>query len=66
MSGATKCSRCGVALDARGWGRLELVERVAPERVQEHVTSWPSGTTIEVRKCPCGTALARKAEPQGD
>jgi hypothetical protein len=58
---STKCSRCGVAFDARAWERLELVELVAPERVMEHVTEWPSGTRIEVRRCPCGRTLARKA-----
>jgi hypothetical protein len=60
MSGPAKCGQCGVAFDAHAWGRLELVEIVARERLQEHVTSWPSGTRIEVRRCPCGRALARK------
>ena len=60
VSGAAKCSQCGVAFDTRAWGGLELVEIVARERLQEHVTSWPSGARIEVRRCPCGKALARK------
>jgi len=56
----TKCSQCGTAFDARRWGGLELVELLATERVREHVTSWPSEARIEVRRCPCGRALARK------
>jgi hypothetical protein len=60
-SDSTKCSHCGAAFDARGWERLELVELVATERVREHVTHWPSGARIEVRRCHCGRTLARKA-----
>jgi hypothetical protein len=63
VRGSTRCGRCGVALDARAWGGLELVELVAPERVRQHVTIWPGETPIEVRRCGCGRALARKAAP---
>ena len=65
VSGSTTCSQCGVAFDARAWGGLELVDLVAPERVREHVTTWPNEATIEVRRCPCGRALARKAAGEG-
>jgi hypothetical protein len=60
-SDSMKCSQCSAAFDARGWDRLELVELVATERVREHVTHWPTGTRIEVRRCHCGRTLARKA-----
>ena len=57
---ATNCARCGRAIDARAWRALSLVERVVPERVREHLTTWPSGAEIEVRRCACGQTLARK------
>jgi hypothetical protein len=55
-----RCGHCGLGIDAQAWGALSLVELVAPERVREHVTVWPSGAEIEVRRCTCGRALARK------
>ncbi|HEY2512717.1 MAG TPA: hypothetical protein VGI39_17740 [Polyangiaceae bacterium] len=47
-------------IDARAWRALGLVERVVPERVREHLSTWPSGAEIEIRRCACGQALARK------
>jgi hypothetical protein len=44
------------------WRELELVERLACERVREIVTAWPDDTTIEVRRCRCGHVIARKSE----
>jgi hypothetical protein len=55
------CGRCGAAFEEQAWRRLELVERVAAERVRELVTRWPDETGIDVRRCVCGRALARKA-----
>ncbi len=56
----TACGRCGAFLEAQAWCELELLARVAPERVRELVTSWPEDTSIEVRRCACGCELARK------
>jgi hypothetical protein len=53
------CSLCGRLLEAQAWRDLELVERIASERVREFVTSWADDTTIEVRRCACGRAIAR-------
>jgi hypothetical protein len=58
---STSCSQCGAAFEKLAWRKLELVERVALERVRELVTIWPEGTAIEVRLCVCGRPLARKA-----
>jgi hypothetical protein len=60
VSDFTECVGCGLAIDAREWRALRFVQLVAPERVREILTSWPSGTRIEVRECACGRTLARK------
>ena len=53
------CGRCGASLRATIWSKLEVVEQVPHGRVREHVTHWPDGAGIEVRRCRCGHALAR-------
>jgi hypothetical protein len=53
------CHGCGHARDSTEWGRLELVDRLAHERLAAVVTSWPVQVTIEVRRCTCGELMAR-------
>jgi hypothetical protein len=60
VSSLTQCGGCGAAFEAQAWRALELVERVTPDRVREVLTSWDE-TIIEVRRCACGRAIARKA-----
>jgi hypothetical protein len=55
------CSRCGMDCDVQAWRGLDLVERVASDRVREFVTIWPDDTVIEVRRCACGQLIARKS-----
>jgi hypothetical protein len=57
-----RCVRCGLVLEGSAWRDLELVERIACEKVRELVTGWPDDTAIEARKCTCGHVIARKAE----
>ncbi len=61
VTSPARCSGCGAAFETHAWRRLELVERVGPERVREVLTTWPDDVIVEVRRCLCGRALARKA-----
>jgi hypothetical protein len=54
------CNGCGRAHDVAGWRRLELVDRLADERLTQVVTSWQNEVIIEVRRCACGELMARK------
>jgi hypothetical protein len=62
-----RCSRCDLTFDAHFWGELELVDRIASERVRAFVTSWADDAAIEVRRCACGQIMARtrRAQPGG-
>jgi hypothetical protein len=62
VASSLRCIRCALALDPSAWRDLELVERIASERVRELVNGWPEGATVEVRRCTCGHVIARKAE----
>jgi hypothetical protein len=53
------CNACGHARSDVEWGRLELVERLARDRLADVVTTWPAEATIEVRRCSCGELMAR-------
>jgi hypothetical protein len=55
------CGRCGATLGADSWDALELVEHLSPGNVRALVTRWPGEAGIEVRRCTCGSPLARKA-----
>jgi hypothetical protein len=54
------CAGCGHAHDASAWRLLELVDRIARERLTEVVTTWPDELTVEVRRCTCGGLMARR------
>jgi hypothetical protein len=60
------CTGCGRAHDASSWRRLELVDRIARDRLAAVVTSWPAEIAVEVRRCNCGDLMARsRAAPPG-
>lgn len=50
-----------MAFGPHGWQSLELVERIASDKVREFVTIWPADRAIEVRRCACGLPIARVA-----
>jgi hypothetical protein len=58
----TPCGHCGAALEPQAWRALELVLLVDRVRVREIVTSWPEGARVEVRRCGCGTSVARRVD----
>jgi hypothetical protein len=58
-SDVATCAGCGHAHDAASWRRLELVDRIARERLAAVVTTWPDGISVEVRRCTCGDLMAR-------
>jgi DNA-directed RNA polymerase subunit N (RpoN/RPB10) len=60
LTSPARCSQCGLAFEANSWHELELVERIADERVRDFVTSWRDDVMIEVRRCTCGRVIARK------
>jgi hypothetical protein len=57
---ATRCGRCGATLEENAWAGLELVDHLSPGHVRAIVTHWPDEAGIEVRRCRCGGAVARK------
>jgi hypothetical protein len=60
LTSPARCTQCGLAFEADAWHALELVERIADERVRDLVTNWRDEATIEARRCRCGRVLARK------
>jgi hypothetical protein len=54
------CSSCGARLTAHAWRELPLAETLTPAKLAAFVQTWPAATTIEVRRCTCGRALARR------
>jgi hypothetical protein len=57
--------RCTKCLRSDLWHRLELVERMLEPEIRTQVTTWPDGIVIEVRRCSCGSSIARKTTREG-
>jgi hypothetical protein len=53
-----RCARCGTVFDRAEWDGLALVERIGAETLQRMVLHWPRNAVVEVRRCPCGHAIA--------
>jgi len=60
LTSPARCSHCGRAFEPDSWRALELVERIADERMRDFVTNWRDEVTIEARRCTCGRVIARK------
>lgn len=59
FDGQRQCP-CGCRYDAAQWSALRLVQRLAPEEVASHVTSWPAHLAVEVRECSrCARGISR-------
>jgi ribosomal protein S27AE len=57
------CGRCRVTYGSPEWLALELVEVLDSNCVCQVLSDWPSGLSIEVRRCRrCGGELAREAK----
>lgn len=60
-----RCSRCFVEHAADRWSDLAHVTSLRSSEVTAHMTAWPwqDDAVIEVRRCTCGSTLARHVEP---
>jgi hypothetical protein len=59
-----RCAGCGRSFDEDAWRDLLLVGTLASGAIANHVVTWPSGVSIEIRRCSCGASMARKG-PRG-
>ncbi len=58
------CGRCRVTYRSTEFVGLELVEVLDSHCVRQVLSDWPSGHSIEVRRCKrCGEEIARESGP---
>jgi hypothetical protein len=63
VAGGVACGGCGLACRTTAeWLRLELIEVLDSKCVQEVLSDWPPGLSIEIRRCRrCRGEIARAA-----
>jgi hypothetical protein len=56
-----RCNGCGAELSDDAWRELALVQRVTSEELRRFLVRWPTGASLEIRRCRhCGKNIARK------
>jgi hypothetical protein len=57
------CGRCCLTYRSTELPALELVEVLDSNSVRQVLSDWPSGLSIEIRRCKrCGGEIAREAK----
>jgi hypothetical protein len=57
----TSCAACAAVYPYAAWTSLALVRRIESAEIARLVVEWPSGVSIDVRRCAkCGAPIARK------
>ncbi len=57
-----RCGACGSVIGRGAWSALPLLETLPSAGVRAHL-SVAADWSIEVRRCTCGTSLARRSPP---
>jgi hypothetical protein len=57
-----RCGTCGRRYPRSAWSDLPAERLLTTTDVHEHVTSWPPGLTVTVRRCACGHLMARTCD----
>lgn len=56
---SARCGGCGSRYDRPAFARLEAVVSLDAPRLIAHVTRWPEGLVVDVRRCAqCRTPIA--------